>query len=268
MRKFLERLAFTYLGLLGLALVFAARGASDSQQNVDQILLFPSSLHWLGTDSLGRDLFARILTGGQVSVSIALISTALALLLGLLVGGLSGWKEGLADRLLMRGTDIFFSLPGFVMVSLFCLLLQSLLAIENLQLKSFIILCLAISFTHWMSFARVIRGMVMEIKRKSFVEAAHSLGATPLRIFWIHIFPNLRRRLFVLAALQIPTHMMYESYMSFIGLGVQPPSTSWGLLIQEGWKTLSAFPFLLVGPSLVLFLTVWSLNLVLDPDST
>lgn len=267
MKRVLRRGAQVYLlalaALLLLGLFWQQRGL---EQNVSEILAGGSARHWLGTDALGRDLFHRLLQGGQISLSIALVTTFLAFLLGVGYGALAGWCEGPVDRTMMRLLDIFMSVPSFVTVSILCLGLQFILPWPDGFLKSFCTLILAISFTHWMGLARVTRGLVMETKRKPFVEAARGLGARPERIFYAHIFPNIRGRLLALAALQIPTHIMYESYMSFIGLGMQPPWTSWGLLLQEGWKTLAAFPHLMLYPSLILFLTVWSLNLVLDQD--
>ncbi|MNT60894.1 Oligopeptide transport system permease protein OppC [compost metagenome] len=125
-------------------------------------------------------------------------------------------------------------------------------------------MCLAISATHWMTMARVTRGMVLEIKRKPFIEAAIALGANPQHIIVKHILPNMLSTLLVLMALQVPSAIIYESFMSFIGLGTQPPDTSWGILVKEGWSSLSSYPHLILFPSLVLFLTVWSFHALID----
>jgi oligopeptide transport system permease protein len=141
------------------------------------------------------------------------------------------------------------------------------LPIEEAYLKSLIGLCLGISATHWMNLARVTRGKVLEIKRKPFVEAAISLGGSQTHILYRHILPNMMGTLMILVAMQIPNNILYESFMSFIGLGIQPPHTSWGILVREGWKTLTSFPHLILFPSLVLFLTVWSFQIILDVES-
>ena len=233
------------------------------EQNVSEILLSPGAHHWLGTDSLGRDLLQRLIQGGQVSMTVAITCAFLTFIVGVLYGAISGWFEGLVDRVMMRFLDTMMSIPSFVTVSILCLGMQYLFKGDGF-IKNFCSLSLAISLTHWMSLARVTRGLVMETKHFSFIEAAQVLGATPARIFLAHIFPNIRSRLLILAAIQIPVYIMYESFMSFIGLGIQPPWTSWGLLLQEGWRTLAAFPHLILFPSLILFLTVWSLNILLD----
>ncbi|MEN0060284.1 MAG: ABC transporter permease subunit, partial [Bdellovibrio sp.] len=152
----------------------------------------------------------------------------------------------------------------FILVSVLCLSGQLLWPIEDPLWRALLSLCVAISATHWMTIARVTRGMVMEIKRKPYVEAAQALGGRPLHILFRHILPNMASTILILWALQIPTTILNESFMSFIGLGVQPPYTSWGLLVREGWKTLSSFPHLLLLPSLILFLTVWSIHILLD----
>lgn len=265
MKKFLFRFAQAYLGLLVVILI-AGFFFRDRvlQQNVDMMLVSSSGNHWFGTDSLGRDVFWRVVQGGQVSVLVGLVSFALSLLIGCLYGGASGWLEGTADRVLMRAVDVLLSIPSFVTVSVLCLGLQMILPVEDLLMRSFISLCCGIAATHWMGLARVTRGLVMETKRRPFIEASRALGATPGRIFVSHILPNIKGRLGVVAVSQIPTLIMYESLMSFIGLGVQPPWTSWGLLLRDGWKNLSAFPHLILFPSLILFLTMWSFNIVFD----
>lgn len=267
MKRILRGIAGVYLSLLVVLLGLAIFWQEQSfAQDVNAILQSSSKEHWLGTDSLGRDLWLRILQGGQISVSVGLITAFCGFCLGLLYGGVAGWFEGNTDRVLMRGLDIFMAIPSFVLVSVLCLVLQFILPIGDINVRAFVILCVAISLTHWMSIARVARGLVMETKRKPYIEASRALGAQPWRILKDHIFPNIRSRILILGILQIPTNIMYESLMSFIGLGVQPPWTSWGLLVRDGWKTLSAFPHLILYPSLFLFLTVWSFNILFDRE--
>lgn len=269
MRNFFFQLARTYLIILVLVLIaglfFSGQGL---EQNVDAILLSASGVHWFGTDSLGRDVFWRVVQGGQISVLIGVLTACLSLAISAVYGGIAGWYEGNADRVLMRGIDILLAIPSFITVSVLCLGLRLILPISNTAVLSFVSLTIAISATHWMGLARILRGLVMETKRKPFIEAARALGASTPRIFRAHIFPNIRSRILVLVVMQIPTNIMYESLMSFIGLGVQSPWTSWGLLVRDGWKNLSSFPHLILFPSLVLFITMWSFNVVFDRERT
>lgn len=268
MRKFLRTSAKVYLLFLFIALTLSFFFWTEAglELNSDEILQSSSWKHPFGTDSLGRDLGQRLLQGGQVSVAVGLLTTFFAFLIGVTIGTLAGWYEGHVDRFLMRFVDIVISIPGFVLVSILCLFLQNLITIEDIHLRSFFSLVFAISCTHWMGLARVTRGLVMETKRQPYIEAAEALGMRTARILMSHIFPNIRSRIVTLAAMQISTNIMYESFMSFIGLGVRSPWTSWGLLVHEGWKTMSSFPHLILYPSLALFLTVWSLNLTLVND--
>ena len=266
MKKYFFAVASAFLILLLLLLVAGQWLGFPSayDQNVDAMLASPSAQHWFGTDSLGRDVFARVLLGGRTSLLVGVLCSLLSLLFGFIYGAVAGWFEGWTDRLLMRFCDILMALPSFILVSILCFILQLLLPWQDAHLKALVSLCVGISATHWMGLARVTRGMVMEIKQRPFVEAARALGGTQVHIILRHILPNMMGTLLVLVALQVPTNILYESFMSFIGLGIHPPDTSWGILVREGWKTLSSFPHMVLFPSLVLFLTVWSLHIVLD----
>ncbi len=266
MKKFTLAFAITVLVVETLAVFIFSFFLSENgvEQNVEAILLPPSFSHWFGTDSLGRDLFARVLMGGQVSLVVGLVCSVLTFLVGFTYGALAGGLEGWADRVLMRLCDILLSIPSFILVAVLCLSVQVVLPFESSYWISFVSLCVGISATHWMTLARVTRGMVMEIKRRPFIEAAVAIGGSPSHILIRHIAPNMMSTLLVMVALQIPTNILYESFMSFIGLGMQPPYTSWGILVKEGWNTLSSYPHLLLYPSSVLFLTVWSFHVVID----
>lgn len=243
-------------------------GYSFDHQDSEKMLLFPSPQHWFGTDSLGRDLFTRVFYGARVSLFVALFSSTLTLFLGGFIGGLAGWVGGWSERMLIRALDILQALPSFLLVSILCLFLQSVTEVGDFNLKTLLSVGVSISLVHWFSVAKVVRGQTKQLKVLSYVEAAQALGATPARIFCQHILPNMRGTLWVLFAMQIPASILYESMISFAGYGLQSPQVSWGVLLQEGWRSLSQFPHLLLLPALVLFLTVLSFHLILFQKKT
>lgn len=266
MKKIFRGFAVLFLSALLLLMIFYPYfGWGDGlEQNVEQILMPPSSQYWFGTDSLGRDIFVRVLSGGRISLIVGLICAFTSFVVGFTYGTIAAWFEGLMDRVLMRLCDILMAIPSFILVSILCLSFQLLVPVQEPYAKALLSLCLGISATHWMSMARITRGMVLEAKRRPYVDAARALGGTQLHIMLRHILPNIMGTLLILIAMQVPTNILYESFMSFIGLGIQPPQTSWGILVREGWKSLSSFPHLILFPSLVLFLTVWSFHMLLD----
>ncbi len=264
--RFLRLLSLFFLSALLLLIVLQISFFSEApyRQNVDAILMGPGKEFWFGTDSLGRSLFWRIVAGAKVSLVVGLVCPLVILTFGSVYGFLSGWWGGWQDRVMMRICDIFIALPSFLLVSVGALFFAAFLPLDSGFAKSLIVLCLGISSTHWMLMARIARAKVLELRARPFVEAARALGGTPQHILHTHLWPNTRDVLLVTAGLQIPTSIVYESFMSFVGLGIQAPQTSWGILIKEGWQSLSSYPHLILLPSLVLFLAVWSLHLVLD----
>ncbi len=264
MKKTFLLIAWVFLAILAIAVTVGPFLVDAYSQNMETILVGPSFSHWMGTDSLGRDLFARVLVGGRVSLFIGLVSAVLTFFWGFFYGACAGWFEGRIDRLMMRFCDILMAIPSFILVSVLILLFQALWSSLDPFVSTLVGLCLGISATHWMALARLTRGLVIEIKRRPFIEAATALGGSRSHIIRQHILPHILNPLLILVALQIPTSVLYESFMSFIGLGIHPPEASWGILVREGWKTLSSFPHLLLFPSLVLFLTVWSFHTLLD----
>jgi oligopeptide transport system permease protein len=265
MKKVFFLSAAGFLSLLVLfTIVYPWWGPDALAQNVDKILQSPSGAHWFGTDSLGRDMLARIFLGARISLFVGVVCAVISGIFGFVYGAVAGWNDGWVDRALMRVCDILMALPSFILVAVLCLSLNLLLPVEEGLTKALISLCIGICATHWMGMARVSRGMVQEILRKPYIEAAEALGASPWRVIKSHVLPNMLSTLLVMMALQVPLNIVYESFMSFIGLGIHPPFTSWGILVREGWKTLSSFPHLILFPSLILFLTVWSIHILVD----
>jgi oligopeptide transport system permease protein len=214
----------------------------------------PNTRHWLGTDTLGRDLFVRILYGGQVSMSVGLCATVVALTIGVLYGTISGFLGGKVDAVMMRAVDIIYALPFTVFVILLMVFFG----------RKFVLLFVAIGAVQWLTMARIVRGQVLTLRRQEFIEAAEALGLSKLRIIFRHMIPNALGPIIVYATLTVPSVMLLEAFLSFLGLGVQPPMSSWGSLIKEGADSMEEFPWLLIYPGLTLAITLFSLNFLGD----
>jgi oligopeptide transport system permease protein len=214
----------------------------------------PGARHWLGTDPLGRDLLARLLYGGQISLLVGLCATLVSLTIGVLYGAISGFVGGKLDMVLMRAVDILYSLPFVIFVILLMVLYG-----QNIYL-----LFVAIGAVSWLTMARIVRGQVLSLKQREFVEAAHALGLSRRRIILRHIIPNLLGPIIVFTTLTIPDVILLESFLSFLGLGVQPPHSSWGVLIKEGAEVMEEYPWLLLYPGLIMALTLFSFNFLGD----
>lgn len=214
----------------------------------------PNAQHWLGTDTLGRDLFVRILYGGRVSLAVGLCATAVALTIGVLYGTISGFLGGKIDALMMRIVDIIFALPFTVFVILLTVFFG----------RKFVLLFVAIGAVQWLMMARIVRGQVLSLRRMEFIEAAVALGLSKIRIIFRHMIPNALGPIIVYATLTVPAVMLLEAFLSFLGLGVQPPMSSWGVLIKEGADSMEEYPWLLLYPGLILALTLFSLNFLGD----
>ena len=220
------------------------------EQNLDLGASAPSGAHWLGTDTLGRDLLVRLLFGGRISLAVGLAATFVALTIGVVYGAVAGFFGGKLDAVMMRAVDIMYSMP----FPIFVILLMVLFG------RNIILLFVAIGAVEWLTMARIVRGQVMSIKKMEFIEAARSLGLGRRRIIFRHILPNMLGPIIVYTTLTIPGVMLLEAFLSFLGLGVQPPMSSWGVLIKDGAEKMEEFPWLLVFPGTVFSLTLFSLN--------
>jgi len=214
----------------------------------------PSLHHLLGTDILGRDMLARILFGGSISLSVGLVATLVSVIIGVLYGAISGYVGGRLDVIMMRIVDIIYSLPFVIFVIL-------ILVVFGQQI---ILVFMAIGAVSWLDMARIVRAQVMSLKRQEFVEAAVSLGLRKRRIILRHMIPNVLGIVAIYGTLIVPTVMLLEAFLSFLGLGVQAPMTSWGTLINDGRKSMEEYPWLLIYPSLFFSLTLFSLNFLGD----
>lgn len=214
----------------------------------------PSAGHWLGTDLLGRDLLARLLYGGCISLSVGLAATFVSVVIGVLYGALSGYFGGRLDVVMMRFVDIAYSLPFVVFVILILVVFG----------QHIILLFMAIGAVSWLDMARIVRAQVMSLKKQEFVEAAVALGLRKRRIILRHMIPNVLGIVAIYATLIVPSVMLLEAFLSFLGLGVQAPMSSWGTLINDGAKSMEEYPWLLIFPSLFFSLTLFSLNFLGD----
>ena len=214
----------------------------------------PSARHWLGTDVFGRDLLTRILYGGRISLMVGLIATGVALIIGVTWGAIAGYTGGRIDAVMMRFVDIVYALPFMIFVVLLMVVFG----------RNLLLLFLVIGAVEWLTMARIVRGQVQGLKQLEFIEAAVSLGLSGWTIIRRHLIPNAIGPVIVYTTLTIPSVMLLEAFISFLGLGIQPPQSSWGSLIAEGVETMEEFPWLLIFPGMALSLTLFALNFLGD----
>jgi oligopeptide transport system permease protein len=225
-----------------------------AQQNLELGATPPSAAHWLGTDIFGRDLLTQIMYGGRVSLAVGFVATGVALLIGVVWGAIAGYAGGRLDMVMMRLVDILYALPFMIFIVLLMVVFG----------RNMLLLFLAIGAVEWLTMARIMRSQVQSLRQQEFVEAAVSLGLSPAVIIRRHLIPNALGPIIVYTTLTIPSVMLLEAFLSFLGLGVQPPQTSWGLLISYGAETMEEYPWLLLYPGLTLTLTLFSLNFLGD----
>lgn len=255
--------------LIGIALVSLIGPAISpyayDQQNLDRVFEGPGKDHIFGTDNLGRDLFARTTYGGRISLAVGLLATLVSLVIGVSYGMFSGYTGGRIDAWMMRAVDVLYALP----FTIFVILLMVIFG------RNFLLLFLAIGAVEWLTMARITRAQTMNLKRSEFIEAARALGYSHGRILFRHLLPNLIGPIIVYATLTVPAVMLLEAVLSFLGLGVQAPMSSWGSLIKEGAEKMDAAPWLLFFPGMFFCLSLFALNFLgdglrdaLDPKSS
>lgn len=269
-----RRLRRNRMALFGLVVFVLLAGASVigpllspytyQQMDLEHVGRGPSLRHWLGTDSLGRDLLVRLLHGGRISLAVGFLATAVSLCVGVTYGAISGFAGGKLDAWMMRIVDVLYALPFTVFVILLTVSFG----------RDFRLLFVAIGAVHWLTMARIVRAQVHALRQREFVQAAFALGLSRSRIIVRHILPNVLGPVVVYATLTVPAVLLLESTLSFLGLGVRPPMSSWGVLIKEGAETMETYPWLLIFPALCFSLTLFSLNFLgdglrdaLDPES-
>jgi len=208
--------------------------------------------HWFGTDSLGRDLFVRSLCGGQLSLLVGIVSTLVSLLIGVLYGAVAGYVGGRVDTLMMRAVDVLYALPFMFFVIVLMVLFG----------RHLLLMFVAIGAVNWLDMARVVRGQTLALRERDFVAAARLSGVSDRRIIVSHIVPNLASTVVVYAALTLPQVILIESFLSFLGLGVQEPAASWGALVNDGAREMETAPWSLLFPASLLTGTLLLLNVI------
>lgn len=245
----------------------------------DLVTSFPPSLqHPMGTDEQGRDLLARVLQGGRISLAVGLISTIVSLLIGVSYGATAGYLGGKIDNFMMRVVDIIYSIPYILIVIVLLSVFGGLNTFPgwiqwlsekfggagNAGMSQIFLLFFALGIVSWLTMARVVRGQVLSLKNQDFVMAARATGVSTPAIIFRHLVPNTLGPVIVYATLTVPSVMLSEAFLSFLGIGVQPPYASWGSLCADGVKTLAIFPWQLIFPGVTMALTLFSLNFLGD----
>jgi oligopeptide transport system permease protein len=207
---------------------------------------WPSAAHWFGTDSLGRDLFVRVLYGARISLSIGLVASLINLFIGVLYGGIAGLAGGKVDRMMMHVIDVLYSIPMLLYVILLMVVFKP--GLLNIYI--------ALGIAYWLNMARIVRGQILSLKQQDYVMAARACGTSNWQILRRHMIPNCVGPIIVTLTLSIPDAIFTEAFLSFIGLGVSAPMASWGVLSSEGINSMRSFPFQLIFPALALCLTM------------
>ena len=255
-RRLLANKAAVAGGIILLILIFLAIFApwiaphSYSYQNLELGAQPPSGNFLLGTDTLGRDLFSRILYGARVSLLVGFVATGVALVIGVSWGIIAGYFGGRIDSVMMRIVDVLYGLPFIIFIILLMVIFG-----RNIWL-----LFGAIGAVEWLTMARIVRGQVLTIKNQEYVLAAQAMGVSNIQMFRKHIFPNILGPIAVYATLTIPQVMLLEAFLSFLGLGIQPPMSSWGTLIRYGVESMEEYSWLLIYPGLTFTITLFALN--------
>ena len=260
-RRFRQnKMALIALIILTILIVMVLIGPAISGYEFEEVdktarNMGPSASHWFGTDKLGRDLFARVWQGGRVSILIGLVGALVSATIGCLYGGIAAYFGGIVDDVMMRILEVIISIPYLIVVILLSVVLES---------KSVGTLILAMTIAGWCQTARLVRGQMLSLKSQEYVLAAQALGVSPWRIILKHMLPNTLSVILVSVTFDIPNYIFSEAFLSYVGLGIQPPNTSWGALCSMAQTTFTFYPYQLFVPALMIALTMLSFTLLGD----
>jgi peptide/nickel transport system permease protein len=273
-RFFRHRMAVVGLSILLGIVIFVIGGTiffSEADANFNDTsrrLQGPSTAHPMGTDTIGRDILARAIYGGQISLIIGLTAVSVAVFMGTMVGTLSGYYGGLVDSILMRVTEAMLSIPSLllllVMAKFFAGRIPQQMILGRTFSGSVIVIIVIIGLTSWMYLARIVRSNVLSLRETEYVQAARAIGARDLRIIRQHILPNTLAPIIVAATLGVANAILQEAYISFLGMGVQAPTATWGNMLEGSRQYIDQAPWLWIFPGLLIVLTVMSINFVGD----
>lgn len=260
-RRFREnKIATVSLVVLLLMIIMVIIGPyinGINYEDIDQgaINQAPSAEHWFGTDALGRDLFSRVWQAGRISIAIGVVGALISTVVGCLYGGIAAYFGGAVDTILMRIVEVLFSIPYLLIVILISVITDS---------HSIFTLLLALTLTGWCNTARLVRGQMMQLKNQEFVLAANALGVSPWKIIIKHLLPNTLSVILVSITFDIPGYIFSEAFLSYLGLGIQAPNTSWGALASAAQQTFAFYPYQMFFPALLIALTMLSFTLLGD----
>ncbi|WP_114784416.1 oligopeptide ABC transporter permease OppC [Vibrio tetraodonis] len=256
MRNRAAMMSLLILFIMTLAVIFLPMVAPYTFDDTDWYAMHvgPSAEHWFGTDSLGRDLYVRTLIGGRISLMVGVMGAFVAVLIGTLYGATSGFIGGRTDRVMMRILEILYAVPFMFLV----------IVLVTFFGRNIILIFVAIGAIAWLDMARIVRGQTLSLRSKEFIEAAHVSGVSKWKIITRHIVPNVLGIVAVYSTLLIPSMILTESFLSFLGLGVQEPMTSWGALLQEGSQTMEIAIWQLIFPAAFMVVTLFCFNYVGD----
>lgn len=266
LRRFLQNrvgvAAAVYVVVLTLSAIFAGPVTPYERDAPDFVntRTAPSAEHWFGTDKLGRDVLTRIIYGARVSLGVAFVGTFTAMIIGVAYGAVSGFFGGWIDDLMMRFVDLMFGFPTLLFIILMLLIVPPNSSTMLIMVAMFV----ALGVVSWLNVARLVRGQFLSLREKEFVEAAEAIGASPFQIVSRHLLPNSFSPVLIWLTLRIPQLILTESTLSFIGLGVKPPTPSWGGMLSEGWRAMRAAPHLAIFPGLAISITMLAFNFLGD----
>ncbi|WP_338165824.1 oligopeptide ABC transporter permease OppC [Vibrio sp. 10N] len=256
MRNKAAMVSLFILTLMTLAVIFLPMFAQYAFDDTDWYAMHaaPSADHWFGTDALGRDLYVRTLVGGRISLMVGVLGALVAVVIGTLYGAASGFIGGRVDRIMMRILEILYAVPFMFLV----------IVLVTFFGRNIVLIFVAIGAIAWLDMARIVRGQTLSLRSKEFIEAAHVCGVSKWKIITRHIVPNVLGIVAVYSTLLIPSMILTESFLSFLGLGVQEPMTSWGALLQEGANTMEVAIWQLMFPAAFMVITLFCFNYVGD----